>query len=86
MRLVDSLRYSPCRDRLLQRRKVVARTLDYLDGERNIVDANQQWKNPSVQRNRKRLLDQIHDWYDVELKKIDTTLNRLNQPSNRLEK
>lgn len=86
MRLLDNPRYSPCRDRLVRRRKVVVRTLDYLDGERNIVDANQQWKNPLVQRNRKRMLDQIHDWYDGELKKIDMTLDRLNQPSNRLEK
>ncbi|HXV81734.1 MAG TPA: hypothetical protein VEG60_17775 [Candidatus Binatia bacterium] len=85
MRLLNT-RYSPSRDRLVQRRKVVMQTLDYLEGERNIVDANQQWKNPSVQHNRRRLLDQIHDWYDEELKKIDMTLDRLNQPSNRLEK
>jgi hypothetical protein len=65
---------------------VVVRTLDYLDAERNIVDANRQWKNPSARRNRKRLLDKIHGWYDVELKKIDTVLDRLNHPSNGFEK
>jgi len=78
MRFDANRRYILCRDRLMQRRKVVVRTLDYLDSERNIVDTNWQWKNPSAQRNRRRLLDEIHGWCDIELKAIDMTLDRLN--------
>jgi hypothetical protein len=70
----------------MRRRKVVVRTLDYLEGERRIMATNRQWRNPSAPRNRQRLLAQIHGWYDVELKKIDTVLDRLNHPSNCIEK
>lgn len=80
MRFLDNLRYRICCDRLRRRRKVVVRTLNYLDAERKIVDTNGQWENPWVQRNRMWLLDKIHRWYDKELKKIDTVLGRLSQP------
>ena len=77
MRFVDDRRWSLYRDRFMQRRKVVIRTLDYLDSERKIVDTNRQWKNPSTQQNQRRLLDEIHSWYDIELKKIEMVLDRL---------
>lgn len=81
MHFVENWRYRLCRDRLVQRRKVVARTLDYLDTERNRVDTNRQWGNRSAQPSRRRLLDEVHGWYDKEVKKIDMTLERLNDPS-----
>jgi hypothetical protein len=86
MRFADNLRYALCRFRLMQRRKVVVRTLDHLDAEREIVDTNRQWKSPSTQRKRRRLLDEIHGWYGKELKKIDMVLERLNHSSNHVEK
>lgn len=84
MRFVENRRYSLCRARLLQRRRVVMRTLDYLEAEREIVDTNRQWKTPSTQQKRRRLIDEIHDRYDQELNKIDTVLDRLNDTSNRI--
>ena len=87
MRFLDTpSRYKICRSRLLRRRKVVVRTLEYLDAERKIVDSNTEWRSPSAQRKRKRLLDEIHAWYDTEVKKIDSVLARLNQPSGRMVK
>jgi hypothetical protein len=74
-------RYIHCCNRLIQRRKVVVRTLHYLAAERKIV-ANQHWKNPLAQQNRRRLLEEIHGWYDIELKKIDIVLDRLNYPTS----
>lgn len=70
----------------MRRRKVVVRTLEFLDAERKIVNTNEQWKSLSTQRKRMRLLDEIHGWYDKEVKKIDTVLGRLSQPSTRFEK
>ena len=81
MRFVENLSYILCRDRLMERRQVVVRMLDYLDAERNIVESNRQWKDPSAQPNRRRLLDEVRGWYDQEVKEIDVALDRLNQPS-----
>lgn len=78
MRFDADQRWSLCRNRLMKRREVVLRTLDYLDDERKMVDANRQWTSPSAQRSRRRLLDEIHGRYDTELKTIDVTLRRLN--------
>lgn len=80
MRFAEHLRYSLCRARLVQRRRVVVRTLDYLDAEREIVDANREWKTPSSQRERRHFLDEVHGWYDRELKNIDIVLDRLGTP------
>ena len=77
MRFDTDRRWALCRNRLMQRRKVVVRTLDYLNAEQKIVDTNRQWKNPSAQRNRRRLLDEIHGWYHIELKKIEIVLDHL---------
>ena len=77
MRFDADRRWALCRNRLMQCRKVVVRTLDYLNAEQKIVDTNRQWKNPSAQRNRRRLLDEIHGWYHIELKKIEIVLDHL---------
>jgi hypothetical protein len=81
MHFDENWKYALCRGRLIRRRKVVARTLDYLDTERNRVDTNRRWGDPSAQPGRKRLLDEVRGWYDKEVKKIDRTLDRLNRPS-----
>jgi hypothetical protein len=81
MRFLVDLRYSICRDRLIRRREVVVQTLGLLRVERSLVEANRQWNNPSSQRTRRRLLDKIHGWYDLELKKIDDVLGRLSHTS-----
>jgi hypothetical protein len=86
MRFLDNLRYGICRDRLIRRRVVVVRTLAFLGAERNLIDASPHWNNPSSQQIRKRLLDKIHGWYDLELKKIDAVLARVSRPSTRFEK
>jgi hypothetical protein len=82
MRFPDNLRYKLCRDRLMRRRKVVVRTLKYLDSERKVVDTNRQWKNSLVRGNRRRLLDNLYGWYDLELEKIDAVLDRLTAPQS----
>jgi len=81
MHFVENWRYRLCRERLMQRRNVVVRTLVYLDTERNRVDANRQWGNRSAQPSRRRLLDEVYVWCDKEVKKIDMTLDRLHDPS-----
>jgi hypothetical protein len=65
----------------MRRRKVVVRTLEYVDSERKIVDSNQVWKTPRAQQKRKNLLDRIHRWYDEEAKKIDMVLARMSEPA-----
>lgn len=81
MRIVENRRYILCRNRLMQRRRVVVRTLGYIDAERKIVDSNRQWMSPSTQRSRRRLLAEIRGWYDKELKKIDRVIEHLDQPA-----
>jgi hypothetical protein len=66
----------------MRRRKVVVRTLKYLDSERKVVDTNRQWKNSLVRENRRRLLDNLYGWYDLELEKIDAVLDRLTAPQS----
>jgi hypothetical protein len=84
MRPFGKPKYAICAERLRRRRKVVVRTLRYLDAERKIVEANRQWKSPSARRSRRRLVEQIRSWYDAELKRIDTVLDRLEHPSIRV--
>jgi hypothetical protein len=69
----------------MRRRKVVVRTLKYLDSERKVVDTNRQWKNSLVRGNRRRLLDNLYGWYDLELEKIDAVLDRLTAPQSSRE-
>jgi hypothetical protein len=68
----------------MRRRKVVVRTLEYVDGERKTVDDNRVWKSASAQQKRKNLLEKIRGWYDKEAKKIDTVLARISEPSERV--
>jgi hypothetical protein len=70
----------------MRRRKVIVRTLEYVDGERKIVDSNQVWKTSRAQQKRKNLLDKIHGWYDKEAKKIDMVLARMSEPARRVAK
>jgi len=76
--------YRVCRNRLLRRRKIVVRTLEFLDAEQKIAETNDEWQSLSTRRKRRRLLHEIHGWYDKEVKKIDTVLARLNHPSGRV--
>lgn len=81
MRFADKpTRYAECYARLSKRRGIVVRTLEYLNAERKIVDASRVWITPSAQRRRRDFLDEIHAWYDAELKKINSVLERLNEP------
>ena len=75
MRFADQrTRYALCRKRLMQRRNVVVQTLAYLNDQRNMLKTGRLWKIPSVQRRRLSLLDEIHSWYDTELRKISAVL------------
>jgi hypothetical protein len=76
-----SLRNKICRARLRRRRKVVLRTLQYVDGERRAVEGNSVWKSAAAQQRRKKLLDKVHGWYDKEAKKIEMVLVRISEPS-----
>ncbi len=73
-------RQALCRGRLDQRRNIIVRTLDYLDGERRNLDVNRVWIAPSSQRKRRDFLDEIHAWYDAELKQINAALEHLDEP------
>ncbi|MGE5216008.1 MAG: hypothetical protein ACM3SP_03270 [Chloroflexota bacterium] len=82
MRFGETQRTLLCRDRLLRRRKVAAEILTSLTAERKLVDGNGGWQYSNERRRRKHLFDEIHDWYDQELKKIDAALDRLNRNSH----
>ena len=77
MRFADQRRrYALCRERLMQRRNVVVRTLVYVNDERKNLKTNPPWKPSLTQRKRLNLLDEIYGWYDAELKKINAVLER----------
>jgi hypothetical protein len=81
-----SSRNKICQARLTRRRKVVVRTLEYVDGERKTIDSNRIWKSPSAQQRRRSLLNKLHGWYDKEAKKIDMVLARLSEPARPVAK
>jgi hypothetical protein len=75
MRFADQrTRYALCRKRLTQRRNVVVQTLAFLNDQRNKLKTGRPWKIPPEQRRRLNLLDEIHAWYDTELRKINAVL------------
>jgi hypothetical protein len=75
MRFADQrTRYALCRKRLTQRRNVVVQTLAFLNDQRNKLKTGRPWKIPPAQRRRLNFLDEIHAWYDTELRKINAVL------------
>ncbi len=80
MRFADNRTgYALCRARLVRRRTVVARTLQYIEGERRNLENNRTGKILPMLQKRRDLLDKIRGWYVTELKTIDSVLPRLNE-------
>jgi DnaK suppressor protein len=66
-------------DQLNRRHKQLAATLGQLAKQKQEVERNTDWLDQAAYENRVKLLDQLDNWYRMEMAQIDKALSRIEQ-------
>ena len=66
-------------DKLHERHREVARTLDHIRREKQTMDENRHWIDRSAYLKRRDLLDNLVRWYADETLRLDAALRRVRE-------
>ena len=74
---MDNLMLASLRDRLTQRRDMVAASLRCVEDRMRAVDENTDWEDEITRRSRENFLDYLDHWFGREIVQVDVALDRL---------